>query len=31
VCPVKDCITPGEVKWKREPGKERPAMQSSFD
>jgi len=31
VCPVKDCITPGEVRWKRRPKKTLPAMQHDFD
>jgi len=31
VCPVQDCITPGEIKWKRNPRKTRPITQINFD
>ncbi|MDR1815353.1 MAG: NAD-dependent dihydropyrimidine dehydrogenase subunit PreA [Clostridiales Family XIII bacterium] len=33
VCPVKDCITPGEVRWKkgRKAKKQPPVMQVQFD
>ncbi|MCL2493265.1 MAG: NAD-dependent dihydropyrimidine dehydrogenase subunit PreA [Clostridiales bacterium] len=31
VCPVKDCITPGEVRWKRRPKKTPPVMQRQYD
>ena len=31
VCPVMDCITPGEVEWKRRPKKTLPAVQKNFD
>ena len=31
VCPVQNCITPGEIEWKAEPGKERPVLQKTFD
>jgi len=31
VCPVHDCITPGEIKWKRRPRKTRPVLQKNFD
>jgi len=31
VCPVKDCITPGDVKWKRRPKKNAPVVQRAYD
>ena len=31
VCPVQDCILPGEIKWKRNPRKTRPITQINFD
>ena len=31
VCPVKDCITPGEIEWKGRPKKTRPTTQISYD
>ncbi|MCL2111599.1 MAG: NAD-dependent dihydropyrimidine dehydrogenase subunit PreA [Clostridiales bacterium] len=31
VCPVQNCITPGEIKWKRSPKKKAPVVQKSFD
>ena len=31
VCPVHDCILPGEIKWKRHPKKKPPVMQINFD
>ena len=31
VCPVHDCILPGEVVWKRNPRKKPPVMQVNFD
>lgn len=31
VCPVQDCIRPGEVKWKRHPRKKPPVMQVHYD
>ena len=31
VCPVQGCITPGEIKWKRNPKKKRPVTQLNFD
>ena len=31
VCPVQNCITPGEIKWKRRPKKTRPVLQKYYD
>jgi dihydropyrimidine dehydrogenase (NAD+) subunit PreA len=31
VCPVKDCITPGEIRWKKRPKKTRPVTQVAYD
>ena len=31
VCPVQNCITPGEIKWKRRPKKTAPVLQKNFD
>ena len=31
VCPVKDCITPGEIEWKGRPKKTRPTTQIAYD
>ena len=31
VCPVQNCITPGEIKWKRSPKRIRPITQVTFD
>ena len=31
VCPVQDCITPGEIEWKRNARKARPVTQVNFD
>ncbi|MDR3305679.1 MAG: NAD-dependent dihydropyrimidine dehydrogenase subunit PreA [Clostridiales Family XIII bacterium] len=31
VCPVKDCITPGEIKWKKRAKKVSPVVQVNYD
>ena len=31
VCPVQNCITPGEIKWKKRPKKTPPVLQKNFD
>jgi dihydropyrimidine dehydrogenase (NAD+) subunit PreA len=31
VCPVKDCITPGEIMWKSRPRKTAPTVQKNYD
>jgi dihydropyrimidine dehydrogenase (NAD+) subunit PreA len=31
VCPVADCITPGEIEWKRNKKKTRPVVQKNYD
>ena len=31
VCPVHDCILPGEIKWKGRAKKTRPTLQTNFD